>query len=154
MTTSPACRLFTAAVLIAIGTLTGPALAQVSGADIPKDSYHDNPLTPAERNAIAEEENVSPNDGRPSVPDAADRGVIPDAVEDGGAATPAEKPGHRKTAESEADVILDESKKNARVTAKDLSECEKQWDPQTQMSKQEWAESCRTTLEYFPEEKK
>jgi hypothetical protein len=34
-----------------------------------------------------------------------------------------------------------------------MSECLKQWDPQTQMSKQEWAESCRTTLEYYPEGK-
>ena len=50
-------------------------------------------------------------------------------------------------------MILDKSKKNDRVTGKDVSDCEKQWDPQTQMSKQEWAESCRTTLEYFPEQK-
>jgi hypothetical protein len=27
----------------------------------------------------------------------------------------------------------------------------KDWDPQTQMSKAEWKESCRTTLEYFPD---
>jgi hypothetical protein len=152
MTTSPVHRFFAAAILIAIGTLTGPAFAQVSGADVPKDSYYDKPLTPAERSAIAEEEDVSPNDGRPSVPDAADRGVIPDAVEDGDGSTPSKK-AHSRTAESEADVILDESKKNDRVTAKDMSECLKQWDPQTQMSKQEWAESCRTTLEYYPEQK-
>ena len=80
-------------------------------------------------------------------------GTIPDAVEDGDGAKPGTKPSHRKTAESEADVILDELKKDDRVTGKDVSECEKQWDPQTQMSKQEWAESCRTTLEYFPEGK-
>jgi hypothetical protein len=153
MIISPAPRLLAAAILIAIGMLTGPAVAEETEADIPKNSYYDNPLTPSERKGIAEEENVSPNDGTPSVPDRADRGVIPDAVEDGDGSTPGKKPDRRKTAESEADVILDESKKNDRVTAKDMSECLKQWDPQTQMSKQEWAESCRTTLEYFPEEK-
>ena len=153
MIISPASRLVAVAILIAIGTFTGPVVAQETGADIPKNSYYDNPLTPSQRDAIAEEEDVSPNDGKPSVPDTADRGVIPDAVEDGNGATPATKPSHRKTAESEADVILDESKKNDRVTGKDMSECLKQWDPQTQMSKQEWAESCRTTLEYFPEQK-
>lgn len=150
MITSPAPRLVAVAILIAIGAIAGSAVAQETGADIPKNSYHDNPLTPSERNAIAEEEDVSPNDGKASVPDAADRGTIPDAVEDGDGT----KPGHRKTAESEGDVILDESKKNDRVTGKDVSECEKQWDPQTQMSKQEWSESCRTTLEYFPEKNK
>ena len=153
MITSTTSHLVAVAILIAIGTLTGPVVAQETGADIPKNSYHDNPLTSSERNAIAEEENVSPNDGKPSVPDAADRGVIPDAVEDGDGSTPDKASKHRKTAESEADVILDESKKNYPVTKKDLSECMKDWDPQTQMSKQEWAESCRTTLEYFPEEK-
>jgi hypothetical protein len=153
MITTPASRLVAVAILIALGTFTGPAVAQETGADIPKNSYYDKTLTPTERDGIAEEENVSPNDGTPSVPDRADRGVIPDAVEDGSGGTPAKKPGHPKTAESEADIILDESKKNDRVTAKDMSECLKQWDPQTQMSKQEWAESCRTTLEYYPEEK-
>jgi hypothetical protein len=153
MITSTTPRLVAVAILIAIGTLTGPVVAQETGADIPKNSYHDKTLTPSERSAIAEEEDVSPDDGKASVPDAADRGVIPDAVEDGDGDKPGTKPGHRKTAESEADVILDESKENDRVTAKDVSECEKQWDPQTQMSKQEWAESCRTTLEYFPEGK-
>ena len=26
-----------------------------------------------------------------------------------------------------------------------------QWGPQTQMTKEEWAASCRSTLRYFPE---
>ena len=56
-----------------------------------------------------------------------------------------------KAGESEADVILDDAKKNDQVTRKDVSDCIGQWDPQTQMSKTEWANSCRTTLEYFPE---
>ena len=54
-------------------------------------------------------------------------------------------------AESEADVIIDDSKKNFRVSQKELDECIGQWDPQTQMTKEEWASSCRDTLQYFPE---
>ena len=69
MIISPASRLVAVAILIAIGAFTGPAVAQETGADIPKNSYYDNPLTPSERDGIAEEENVSPNDGTPSVPD-------------------------------------------------------------------------------------
>ena len=56
-----------------------------------------------------------------------------------------------KRGESEANAILDESKKDFKVTKKSLADCLKDWDPQTQMSKSEWAESCRTTLEYFPD---
>jgi hypothetical protein len=37
------------------------------------------------------------------------------------------------------------------VTKKDFDECMQAWGPQTQMSKSEWAASCRTTLQYFPE---
>jgi len=56
-----------------------------------------------------------------------------------------------KSGENEAEAILDESKKDFKVTKRDLAGCLKDWDPQTQMSKAEWAESCRTTLEYFPD---
>lgn len=145
-----------AALLTALGLFAAPAPAQKpSAADIPKDSYYDDPLTPKEREAIAEEEDVSPNDGRPSVPAPQDRGVIPDAAVDQKgnrkAAVPAQPP--KKTVETEAEVILDDAKKNLAVTPEALAKCIKDWDPQTQMSKQEWAESCRTTLEYFPEEK-
>ena len=59
--------------------------------------------------------------------------------------------GATKRGESEANAILDESKKDFKVTKKGLADCLKDWDPQTQMSKAEWAESCRTTLEYFPD---
>ena len=57
----------------------------------------------------------------------------------------------RRAARDEADAILDESKKDFKVTKRGLGDCMKDWDPQTQMSKAEWEESCRTTLEYFPD---
>jgi hypothetical protein len=37
------------------------------------------------------------------------------------------------------------------VTKQDFDNCMQAWSPQTQMSKSEWAASCRTTLSYFPE---
>lgn len=154
----PAFPLLALAAAMALGVFAMSASAQETGADIPKNSYKD-PLTATERSAIAEEENVSPNDGRLSVP--ADQGVIPDAGDkaDRNAATetPAQNlqedvnRGAKKGGESEADAILDESKKKFKVTEKDMANCMKDWDPQSQMSKSEWAESCRTTLEYFPE---
>jgi len=155
-----------AALLSAPVFLAGPVLAEETGADIPKDSYYGRTLTPEERAGIAEEENVSPNDGSPSVPDRADQDVIPDAADpekgDTTVAAPPSgdlpgdvstgKPGDpAKQAESEADVIIDDSKKNFRVTQKDMDKCMKDWDPQTQMTKEQWEESCRTTLQYFPE---
>lgn len=150
-------RLLAAVVAItAFGILTAPVMAQVTGADIPKNSYYKDPLTKAERNAIAEEENVSPNDGSPSVPAPQDQGVIPDAadkVDSKNIGTPdaAKQGAPKKTAESEADIILDQSKKNYKVTEQDMANCLKDWDAQSQMSKAEWKESCRTTLEYYPE---
>ena len=56
-----------------------------------------------------------------------------------------------KTAPNEADAILQDSKKSYRETPKEVSECMSQWGPQTQMTKEEWAASCRSTLHYFPE---
>jgi hypothetical protein len=56
-----------------------------------------------------------------------------------------------KTAPNEADAILQDSKKSDRETPKEVSECMSQWGPQTQMTKEEWAASCRRTLRYFPE---
>ena len=140
-----------AAAVLAVFSLGNSAFApSATAAEIAKNAYP-NTLTPAERGAIAEEEAVTPNDGRPSTPFPQDRGVIPDVdepVTDGSAATAPAKP---KAGESEAAVILNDAKKNDQVTRKDVSDCIGQWDPQTQMSKQEWANSCRTTLEYFPE---
>jgi len=151
--------LLAVAVAVAIGTfgtLAAPVMAQETGADIPKNSYYKDPLTKTERDAIAEEEDVSPNDGSPSVPAPQDQGVIPDAADEAdransGAPDADKGASKKKTAESEADIILDQSKKNDKVTKEDMARCLKDWDPQSQMSKSEWAESCRTTLEYFPE---
>ncbi len=141
--------------ITAFGILTAPVMAQETGADIPKNSYYKDPLTKAERNAIAEEEDVSPNDGSLSVPPPQDQGVIPDAADKADRANAAnpgtDKAAGKKPAESEAEIILDQSKKNDKLTKQDMASCLKDWDPQSQMSKAEWAESCRTTLEYFPD---
>jgi len=165
MHTSSTSRLLAAAVLIAaLGIFTGPVLAeeQVKGSEIPTDAYYGDKLSPSERAGIASEEDVSPNDGKASVPPSDLQGVIPDAADpEKGDTTVAAPPGGdlpgdvdtkgSKTAESEADVIIDDSKKNFRESGKELNDCLSQWGPQTQMTKEEWAASCRTTLQYFPE---
>jgi hypothetical protein len=146
---------------MAIALYAVPALTAEKATDIPKDTYYKDPLTASERSGIASEENVSPNDDRQSLPTPQDEGVIPDAGDkadrDAAIETPAQNlkddtdRSAEKRGESEADAILDESKKDFKVTKKGLADCLKDWDPQTQMSKSEWAESCRTTLEYFPD---
>jgi hypothetical protein len=149
------------AAIAALGIFNAPVSAAETAADVPKNSYYNDPLTATERSGIAQEENVSPNDGRASVPNAADDGVIPDAADkvDRNAATETPEQnreedvdrGAAKSGEGEAEAILDESKKDFKVTERGLEDCMKDWDPQTQMSKAEWKESCRTTLEYFPD---
>jgi hypothetical protein len=52
---------------------------------------------------------------------------------------------------NEGEVILQDSKKHIPETPKEIAECMKQWGPNTQMTKEEWAASCRSTLRYFPE---
>jgi Na+-translocating ferredoxin:NAD+ oxidoreductase RnfG subunit len=47
--------------------------------------------------------------------------------------------------------ILKDSQKQDPETPKELAECMNQWGPNTQMTKEEWAASCRSTLNYFPE---
>jgi len=146
---------------MAIALYAVPALTAEKATDIPKDTYYKDPLTASERSGIASEENVSPNDDRQSLPTPQDEGVIPDAGDkadrDAAIETPAQNlkedtdRSAEKRGESEANAILDESKKDFKVTKKGLADCLKDWDPQTQMSKSEWAESCRTTLEYFPD---
>jgi len=145
-----------AAAIALLAIANGASVAETA-AEVPKDSYYDDPLTPDERSGIAQEENVLPNDGSPSVPNGADDGVIPDATIDQGTAAPqvpapmdetAEK---KKAGESEANIVIDDSKKNYKVTKKSFESCMKDWSPQTQMTKEEWAASCRTTLEYFPD---
>jgi hypothetical protein len=151
-----------AAAAMALAVLAIPAGAEETGADIPKNSYYKDPLTISERSGIAEEEDVSPNDGRPSVPPTQDQGVIPDAADKADSKAALETPAQNleedvnhgvKKGESEADAILDESKKSFKVTNEDMANCMRAWDAQSQMSKSEWAESCRTTLEYFPDGK-
>ena len=141
--------------VVAVAAIGGAALAE-SARDIPANSYYGDRLTGSERSGIAQEESVTPNDGRPSVPNTADDGVIPDAAIDqrAGAAqgpAPSDEKAEHSGGGSEADAVLRDSKKNYGVTKKDMAGCMKDWGPQTQMSKEEWAASCRTTLEYFPD---
>lgn len=151
-----------AAAFAVLCAITGLAIAEdVTPSEIPKNSYYDDPLTHDERAGIASEEDVSPNDGRASVPDPQDQAVIPDAADaekgdtvvnapaDG--ALPGDTAKGAKKSESEADVVIDQSKDNFRVTQNEYDKCLSQWDAQTQMSKDQWAQSCRTTLQYFPE---
>jgi hypothetical protein len=144
------------AAAFAVLAFNGAALAETAS-EVPKNSYYDDPLSASERSGIAQEENVTPSDGRASVPNAKDDGVIPDAAVDqnkldsDNASPSPETVEKKKPHESEADAIIDDSKKNYKVSKKDLQSCLKDWGPQTQMTKEEWAASCRTTLEYFPD---
>jgi len=144
------------AAATALTIISAVALAETA-AEVPKNSYMGDPLSMSERSGIAQEENVTPNDGRASVPDAPDDGVIPDAAIDqraGAAQGPAptdENLGKRKGVENEAEAVIQDSKRNYKVTKKDIAGCMKDWGPQTQMTREEWAASCRTTLEYFPD---
>ena len=127
-----------------------------TGADIPKNSYYKDPLTKAERNAhrrggerlsqrrltVRARPRTRASSPTPRTRPTAPTPRAPDADQAGAS---------EKKAESEADIILDQSKKNDKVTKQDMASCLKDWDPQTQMSKAEWTESCRTTLEYFPD---
>ena len=147
-TSAAAPALALAAVLTALSTFAAPALAEST--DIPTNAYYDRSLTADEKDAIRQEEAVTPNDGKASVPAPGDESIIPDAaVPLPTAKSDAGKP--QEKAQTEAEVILNDSKKVDTVTKKDFDECMQAWSPQTQMSKAEWASSCRTTLQYFPE---
>jgi len=52
----------------------------------------------------------------------------------------------------EAEVILEDAKKNDPVTSADLDACMKDWDPETRMTRKEWEASCKRTLKFFPDE--
>jgi hypothetical protein len=153
MRRSPVSSLIAAAAVVA--ALAGSALAEerVRGSEIPTNAYYDNPITPDERDGIASEENVSPNDGEASTPPPSERGIIPTPapIVPGDSADTTKTTDPTRTAESEADVILDDSKQNEPVTAGEYNRCLSQWDAQTQMTKEQWATSCRSTLGYFPE---
>jgi len=135
-----------AAVLSALGTLAVPALAEST--NVPTNAYYDRALTADEKDAIRQEEAVTPNDGKASVPPPGEEGTIPDAAVPSAKSSEA-KPNQKP--QTEAEVIIEDSKKVDPVTKKDFDECMQAWSPQTQMTKTEWAASCRTTLSYFPE---
>lgn len=137
--------LLLAAALTALGLFSAPAVAEST--NIPTNAYYDRALTEEEKQAIREEEAVTPNDGKPSVPAPAVQDIIPDAA----LPTPSAKSAAGPAPKNEAEAILQDSKKVAPVTKQDFDECMSAWSPQTQMSKAEWASSCRTTLSYFPE---
>jgi hypothetical protein len=65
--------------------------------------------------------------------------------------TYAQTPQEQQRTPNEAKEILKESQKQDPETPKELAESMKQWGPNTQMTKEEWAASCRNTLHYFPE---
>jgi hypothetical protein len=52
-------------------------------------------------------------------------------------------------AQDPTDPIL--APKTYKETPAEVAECMKTWDPQTGMSKEEYAKSCQQTLKYFPE---
>ena len=66
-------------------------------------------------------------------------------------ATLAQSPKEQQQSPNEAEQILKDSQKQDPETRKEFTECLKQWGPNTQMTKEEWAASCRSTLHYFPE---
>jgi hypothetical protein len=118
-------------VIFALGFTAGPGVAQNSAA--PEPQYK---LSPLEKEAVAEEEAISPNDGPTS------HKAIP-----GGEGTAP----NQNVPATEPSEVFENPKKTYPVTTSDLDECIKTWDPQTQMSKAEWKESCQRTLRYYPE---
>lgn len=152
-----------AALLAGLGAFSAATFAEeaVQGSEIPTNAYYGDKLTPTERSGIQSEESITPDDGKASVPDPQDQGIIPDAADaEKGDTTvtapasgdlPGDVPQKGKAPSNEAEVIIQESRKNFRVTENELQKCIEQWDAQTQMTKEEWARSCRTTLQYYPD---
>ncbi len=124
-------------MLIAVGFGAEPGFAQTpTTADIPDNIYSPDRISPQTRQAIAEEEAIRPNDGSQD-----------DAVADGhpGGTVPSKSP-----PKNEAAQVLEDAKKDAPVTTADMDACLKAWDPQTQMTKSEWANSCRSSPKSVP----
>jgi hypothetical protein len=152
-----------ATLFAALSTFTGLVVAEerIKGSEVPNSATYGDQLTPGERSGIVSEEDVNPNDGNASVPPSDLQGIIPDAADrekgdktvnapaDG--ALPGDTAKKGGANKDEAEVILRQSKDNFRVGKQEYDRCVQQWDPQTQMTKQEWAQSCRTTLQYYPE---
>lgn len=64
----------------------------------------------------------------------------------------AQSPQPQSAADDEAQIILKDAKKNDPESKAEYDKCLQQWGPQTQMTKEQWAASCRATLKYFPEQ--
>src|SRR5262249_27237612 len=121
--------LSTAAVVATTTLMLAAAVfAAEKATDIPKNSYQNDPLTASERSGIAQEENVSPNDGKLSTPPPQDEGMIRDAGDGADAKDALETPAQnlkedvpgKGASKDEADAVLKESKKNYKVSKKDI----------------------------------
>ena len=66
-------------------------------------------------------------------------------------ATSAKSQQEQQQTPNEAKEILKDSQKQDPENPKELAECMKQWVANTQMTKEERAASCRSTLNYFPQ---
>jgi hypothetical protein len=55
-------------------------------------------------------------------------------------------------ADSDAEIQRELQPKQHTVTEADVANCMKSWDPQTQMSRQEYEEACKRSLKYYPEQ--
>lgn len=119
----PLCTLVAAAV--ALSVFATPGLAQSA-----KESQ-------AVEEAVAEEEAVQPGDGSQDndVVEGHPAGTTPTDMAPGG----------------EAAKVLKDAQKDDAVTASDMKACMDDWDPGTEMTKAEWEQSCRSTLQYFPD---
>lgn len=91
----------------------------------------------AVKGAVAEEEAVQPDDGSQDkdVVEGHPSGTTPTDMMPGG----------------EAAEVLEDAQKDDTVTASDMKACMDQWDAGSEMTKAEWEQSCRSTLQYFPE---
>ena len=91
-----------AAALTALGFFAAAAVAEST--NVPTNAYYDRALTDDEKQAIQEEEAVTPSDGKPSVPAPSVQDVIPDAA----LPAPAANSGAVPKPKNEAEAILQE----------------------------------------------
>ena len=113
----------------------------------PSNSYYGDKLTADERAGIASEEDVSPDDGKASVPPSDLQGVIPDAADPRRATRPSPslptmrcpatwtpRPRSRPRARPTSSSTM--PRRTIPVSRKEFDECVNQWGPQTQMTKE------------------
>ncbi len=55
-------------------------------------------------------------------------------------------------ANTETEIQRELQPEQHTVTEADVAECMQSWDPQTQMSRQEFEEACKRSLKYYPEQ--